>query len=98
MSAVQNVQETDLAWALTDAATPHLSARERDAVFVIIGAGDTFVVIRRLLELAVAKRIRLRTDLVQRCSSWLDAYARHQEEHYLRRLVASFMPQVRHNV
>jgi hypothetical protein len=86
---MQNVRETELAWALTDAATPHLSTRERDAVFVIIGAGDTFAVIRRLLELAVAKHIRFRTDLVHRCSMWLDTYARHEQEHYLRRLIAA---------
>jgi hypothetical protein len=88
---MQNVQETNLAWALIEAAKSHLSARERNDAFVIIGAGDTFAVIRRLFKLVVVKQIPLRADLVQRCSIWLDTYSRHEEEQYLRRLVARFL-------
>jgi hypothetical protein len=42
------VQEANLAWAVAEAAKPYLSAVERDAVFVAIGAGETFAAIRRL--------------------------------------------------
>jgi hypothetical protein len=36
------VQETALAWALAEAVKPHLSAIERNHVFMAIGAGETF--------------------------------------------------------
>lgn len=73
--AVQNVEETDLAWALIDAARHRLNTHERNVVFVAVGAGDTFATIRTLLKLIAAKRIPLPPDLVQLCATWLDAYA-----------------------
>ena len=87
---MQNLRETNLAWALIDAAKPLMSARERNDVFVIIGAGDTFAAVRRLFKLVVAKQIPLSADLVRRCSTWLDAYSSHEEEQYLRSLIARF--------
>jgi len=88
---VQNVLETNLAWALIEAAKPHLSRSERDVIFVVVGAGDTFGTIRRLFDCIASKQIPLRADLVMRCSAWLDAYARHEEQQYLRRLLAGFL-------
>jgi hypothetical protein len=84
---VQNVEETNLAWALVDAARPHLAESERSRVFVAVGAGDTFAAIRILLKLLSAKRIPLRADLVRRCTTWLGTYSRHEEEQHLRRLI-----------
>jgi hypothetical protein len=89
--AVQNLQETNLAWALIEAAKPRLNARECNDVFVVIGAGDTFAAIRRLFKLVVIKQIPLHADLVRRCSTWLDTYSSHEEEQHLRRLVARFL-------
>ena len=89
--AVQNLQETNLAWALIETAKPRLNARECNDVFVVIGAGDTFAAIRRLFKLVVAKQIPLHAELVRRCSAWLDAYSSHEEEQHLRRLVARFL-------
>ena len=43
------VQETALAWALAEAVKPHLSAIERNHVFMAIGAGETFAAIRGLV-------------------------------------------------
>jgi len=40
--AVQNVQETNLAWALIEVAKPHLNRLDRNYAFVATGAGDTF--------------------------------------------------------
>jgi hypothetical protein len=88
---VQNVEETNLAWALVDAARPHLAASERNRVFVTVGAGDTFAAIRILLKLLSAKRIPLRADLVRRCTTWLGTYSRHEEEQHLRRLIECFL-------
>jgi len=89
--AVRNVQETNLAWALIDAAKPHLNARERNYVFVTVGAGDTFAAIRSLINLVAAKCIPLRPHLVQLCTRWLDSYVLHEEYGHLRRLIEGFL-------
>ena len=81
------VQETNLAWALAEAAKPYLSAVERQNVFVTIGAGYSFAAVRQLLKWVAIKRICLRPDLVQRCTTWLQAYVGHDDERHLRRLV-----------
>src|SRR5882757_8919134 len=89
--AVQNVQETNLAWALIEVAKPHLNRLERNYAFVTTGAGDTFAAIHHLLKLIAAKGIPLRPGLVQLCITWLDSYAFHEEEPYLRRLIEGFL-------
>ena len=91
MIAVQNVQETNLAWALIEVAKPHLNVLERNYVFVTTGAGDTFAAIHHLLKLIAAKGIPLRPSLVRLCVTWLDSYAFHDEEPYLRRLIEGFL-------
>ena len=91
MIAVQNVQETNLAWALIAVVKPHLNVPERNYVFVTTGAGDTFAAIHDLLKLIAAKGIPLRPSLVRLCVTWLDSYAFHDEEPYLRRLIEGFL-------
>jgi hypothetical protein len=39
---VTHAQETNLAWALIDAAKPHMNIGERNYAVVTVGAGDTF--------------------------------------------------------
>jgi hypothetical protein len=89
--AVQNVQETNLAWALIEVAKPHLNVLERNYVFVTTGAGDTFAAIHHLLKLIAVKGIPLRPSLVRLCVTWLDSYAFHDEERHLRRLIEGFL-------
>jgi hypothetical protein len=89
--AVQNVQETDLAWALIEVAKPHLNRLDRNYAFVTTGAGDTFAVIHHLLKLIAAKGIPLRPSVVRLCITWLDSYASREEEPYLRRLIEGFL-------
>ena len=91
MIAVQNVQETNLAWALIEVAKPHLNRLERNYAFVTTGAGDTFAAIHHLLKLIAAKGIPLPPKLVRLCVTWLDSYACHDEEPYLRRLIEGFL-------
>jgi hypothetical protein len=79
--------ETNLAWALALAAKPFMDVVERDAMFVAIGAGETFAVVRALVKWIVIKRIPVEPDLVRQCVSWLDGYAGHDSERYLRRLI-----------
>jgi hypothetical protein len=85
------VQETSLAWALAEAVKPLLSDVERYEVFVALGAGETFAVIRELLRWVVAKGIRLSPDLVGQCTAWLDAYHGHDDERYLRHLIEKML-------
>ena len=85
------VQETALAWALADAVKPHLTAIERNHVFMAIGAGETFAAIRGLVKSVAIKRIALRPDLVQQCTTWLHAYVGHKDEGYLRRLIEDYL-------
>lgn len=80
-------QEANLAWALALAAKPHLNVVERNGLFVAIGAGETFTVVRALVKWFAIKRISVEPDLVRQCVSWLDAYVGHEDERYLRRLV-----------
>jgi hypothetical protein len=85
------VQATNLAWALAEAITPHLSAVERNHVFVVIGAGETFAAICHLFKSAAFKRIPLRPDLLRQCTSWLHAYVGHEDERYLRHLIENYL-------
>jgi hypothetical protein len=89
--AVQNLQETNLAWTLIEVAKPHLNVLERNYVFVTTGAGDTFAAIHHLVKLIAAKGIPLRPSLVRLCLTWLDSYTFHDEEQYLRRLIEGFL-------
>ena len=79
--------EIGLAWALAEAARPHLSNVERNDVHVAIGVGETFAAIHCLVTSAAGNRIALPAELVHRCTRWLDAYAGHEVEWNLRRLV-----------
>jgi hypothetical protein len=89
--AVTDPQEANLAWALIEAAKPHMNAGERNFVFVTVGAGDTFAAIRNLINLIAAKRIPLHPHLMQLCTTWLDAYAFHDAHEHLRRVIEDFL-------
>ena len=81
------VDEASLAWAVAEAARPYLSAVERNAVFVAIGAGETFAAIRGLLRSVEIKQIPLGPNLLQQCRTWLRGYGGHEDEGRLRRLI-----------
>ena len=81
------VHEAKLAWAVAEAAKPYLSTMERNAVFVAIGAGETFAAIRQLFRSVEIKKIPLRPDLLHQCRAWLHGYFGHEDERYLRRLI-----------
>jgi hypothetical protein len=76
--------ERSLAWALVEATTPHLSTAQRNDLHVAIGVGETFAAIHYLITSAADNRITLAAELVHRCTRWLDAYAGHEDECYLR--------------
>jgi hypothetical protein len=60
---------------------------ERNAVFVAIGAGETFAAIRGLLRSVEIKRIPLGLDLLVQCRMWSRGYGGHDDERHLRRLI-----------
>lgn len=81
---MQHVQETNLAWALIEAAKPALDARERNHAFICVGAGDAFTAIRILLKLISDKQISIPSWLIQSCVEWLEAYVLHEDHERLR--------------
>jgi hypothetical protein len=85
--------ERSLAWALVEATTPHLSTAQRNDVHMAIGVGETFAAVHFLITSAADKRITLQAALVQLCTRWLDAYAGHDDERYLRGLVEYVLAQ-----
>lgn len=85
------VREADLAWTLAEAVKPCMTVDERHDVFVAIGSGETFAAIRGLFKSVAAKRIALRSDLVQECTAWLHAYVGRKDERYLRRLIEDYL-------
>jgi hypothetical protein len=84
---MQHIQETNLAWSLIEAAKAQLDARERNHVFVSVGAGDAFSAIRILLKLIAIKQIPLPGWLAELCSRWLEAYVLHGDHRRLRSLI-----------
>lgn len=88
MIAKRLVRDTTLAWALAaEAAKLYLDPAERNAVFVAIGAGETFAAIRGLLRWAEIKRIPIESGLLEQCRTLLGGYRGHEDERYLRRLI-----------
>jgi hypothetical protein len=68
-----------------------MTVDERDNVFMAIGSGDSFAAIRGLFKSVANKRIALRPDLVQECTTWLQTYVGHKDERYLRRLIEDYL-------
>jgi hypothetical protein len=94
---MQHLQETNLAWLLIEAAKPELDTRERNHIFICVGAGDSFTAIRILIKLIAAKQICLHPHLAQLCATWLDAYALHEDHERIRLLIDGFVaPAARH--
>jgi hypothetical protein len=82
------VDEADLAWALAQAAHPHLDAVERHDIYIRIGVGETFSAISSLIATVVGRQLTLPAELVNRLVIWLDAYVGNDGETQLRRLIA----------
>lgn len=66
--------ESNVAWALAQVARPHLDTINRGKVFVAIGAGDMFEVIRDLLRLLSSQNVSISEDLGRQCRAWLTGY------------------------
>lgn len=85
--------ERSLAWALVEATAPHLGTAQRNDVHVAIGVGETFAVIDYLITSAADRRVTVPAELVHGCTWWLDVYAGHEDECYLRGVVEYVLTQ-----
>jgi hypothetical protein len=85
------MDEASLAWALALAAKPHLGAVELNAIYVAIGAGETFEAIRKLIKSVAVKHIPVKRDLELGCLSWLQGYVGHEDEGSIRRHIDDFV-------
>jgi hypothetical protein len=79
--------EAEVAWSLADAARLSLDTTERNDVFIAIGIGETFAAICLLLDAITRADTRVEARLAARLWTWLDAYACHDDEPRLRRLI-----------
>lgn len=79
--------EAEVAWSLADAARPYLDTTERNDVFIAIGVGETFAAICLLVDVITRADARVEARLAARLWTWLDAYAGHDDEPRLRRLI-----------
>ncbi|MUL68185.1 hypothetical protein BOO86_27190 [Mycobacterium sp. CBMA 234] len=91
-----HVQEANLAWSLIEAVKPQLDERERNHVFISVGAGDSFTAIRILVKLIAVKQIPLQPQVIQLCATWLEAYALHEDHERLQLLIEGFAPADKH--
>lgn len=85
------MHEDELAWALIERVRPQLSRTERNHIFTVLGAGDTFLTMRLLLKLIAAKGIMVGPDIFRVCSMWLEAYAAHEAHDSLRLIIDGFL-------
>lgn len=67
-------QEDDLAWKLVEAYQGLLTAAQRTAAFVDLGAGSFQVVIRTILKAVAAQKVTLSEQAATDIQGWIDCY------------------------
>ena len=77
----------ELAWSLAEAAGHRLDGSKRSDVYVALGAGDTYMVIRDLTRVAVREQVELAAEVAAALRAW---WAAHEDadNHYAAALVA----------
>ena len=80
--------ECELAWALAAAVSRRLTSVQRDAIYVTIGAGDTYAAIQQLIPAVVHNGVALAVDDIRRLEAWVDGYRGHVDEQRLRLVVS----------
>jgi len=81
------MHDMELAWSLAEAAGHCLDGSKRSDVYVALGAGDTYAVIRDLTRVAVREQVELAAEVVAALRAW---WAAHEDtdNHYAAALVA----------
>ena len=82
------ISDEDMAWLLVDAVEPCLTGYERTVVFVELGCGEGYLVIKRILTVLLSTGMALPEAIISKLTGWLNGYAGNPEEPQLRMMLA----------
>jgi hypothetical protein len=80
--------ETQVALDLLDKAVWSLTAQERAAAFVTVGAGEPLRAAEEVLQIMARTQTPLPIDMITRLLDWLDHYTGAEEERRMRALIS----------
>ncbi|OBE94658.1 tryptophanase [Mycobacterium sp. 852002-10029_SCH5224772] len=84
-----SISDEDMAWLLVDAVNSCLTGYERTVIFVELGCGESYLVIKRILTALLSTRTPLPVAILSKLTGWLNGYAGSPEEPQLRMMLAS---------
>ena len=82
------ISDEDMAWLLVDAVESCLTGYERTIVFVELGCGEGYLVIKRILTVLLSTGMALPEAIISKLTGWLNGYAGSPEEPQLRMMLA----------
>jgi hypothetical protein len=85
--APSTISDEDMAWLLAEAVKSRLTDYERTVVFVELGCGEGYLVIKRILAALLATQMTLPDAILSKLSLWLKGYAGSPEEPQLRMML-----------
>jgi hypothetical protein len=81
------ISDEEMAWLLVDAVKSRLTGDERTVVFVELGCGESYLVIKRILAALLATQMTLPEAILSKLTRWLNGYAGSPEEPQLRMML-----------
>ncbi len=82
------ISDEDMAWLLVDAVESCLTGYERTIIFVELGCGEGYLVIKRILTVLLSTGMALPEAIISKLTGWLNGYAGNPEEPQLRMMLA----------
>jgi hypothetical protein len=82
------ISDDDMAWSLVDAAKSCLTGYERTIIFVELGCGESYLVIKRILNAVLSSQLALPVAILSQLTGWLNGYTGSPEEPDLRMMLA----------
>lgn len=82
------ISDEDMAWLLVDAVESCLTGYDRTVVFVELGGGESYLVIKRILTTLLSTGMVLPQEIISKLTGWLNGYAGSPEEPQLRMMLA----------
>jgi len=89
---VDDPAESDLAWELADIISNALPGPDRAHLYAIIGSGDSYTAIEVALQTITRHSLPLPATLINRITTWLEAYAHSDDGPRLQELVHIIKP------
>ena len=77
----ERMHHVELAWALTEAANHCLNGSKRFDVYLALGAGDTYTVIRDLTRAVMREQVELAAEVVAALGTWWAAHQGGDDRH-----------------